>query len=183
MSALFEEYWNAGGVILLTYKEFNNLDIESKDTNTNIIGLVVGFAIIIPFTKSSILKIKATLLETGTNFDLDRGYFKDNYGIDIDISWYIADLGVDKSLRRHGIATKLIDLVCSLIPEQKSNKDNECNSRHILMRVSKGKDFALSLYIKVGFTLMDSFKQDAVYNSSITGTTIIEKVIMWKLAK
>ena len=125
MSALFEEYWNAGGVILLTYKEFNNLDIESKDTNTNIIGLVVGFAIIIPFTKSSILKIKATLLETGTNFDLDRGYFKDNYGIDIDISWYIADLGVDKSLRRHGIATKLIDLVCSLIPEQKSNKDNE----------------------------------------------------------
>ena len=84
----------------------------------------------------------------------------------------MADLGVCPSVRRRGVASALLALACNVAP---------MGALYSVIRVSSSKDYAMELYIRAGFTLLEGFVQDAFYHIQGSDTPLpIQKRLMAK---
>lgn len=131
----------------------------------------IGFVAAVPFRGISSIGKEAIDNATGAMLRLDEAYFS-TLGIDVPIAWYVADLGVSADFRRGGIGTRLLELACTAAPAE---------TPQILLQVSRTKDFAIQLYQRAGFTLLDSFRREVPFKSLMSGDPVlITKQLMCK---
>ena len=108
---------------------------------------VVGFGAAMPFAKSAI------------------AHMEEEFGLDPDHTWYMAELGVRKDVRRRGLARQLVQVRLDAFPP----------GTYVIMRTSQSNIASQRLYRSFGFQLL-SITQDVVQKRQ-NGTVQTDKRI------
>ena len=169
VEALFSGYLR-DSVIIVAHVDNVNTMLEAPRRRC------LGFAAAVPLTTSRPFGTTAQSTNAGTDpasaeLVLDASFFA-TYGIDASRAWYVADLGVCHSARRRGIASALLALACNAAP---------LDALYSVLRVSSSKDYAIELYRRAGFTLLQGFVQHAFFHVQGADTPVpIQKHMMAK---
>lgn len=135
--------------------------------------MCVAFCVIMPLAKTHRINEEALSMQGSveTSVTLSADFFA-SQDIDMNLAWYIADLGVDNMFRGRGVGSWLMKQALALIPE---------TAHQVVLRVSLSNERALNWYATRGFKLLGTVKQNAIFKDHNTGAfKVIEKGFMMK---
>jgi ribosomal protein S18 acetylase RimI-like enzyme len=133
----------------------------------------IGFVATTPLVNASLFGQSAMATGPTPHVVLDSAFFAAR-DIDASTAQYVADLGVAAGFRRRGLASRLLHAATTLVQPVLPRS-------HVLLRVSAVKDFALQLYERAGFVLLEGVRQEVPFRvSGIEAPVLLTKLLMVK---
>lgn len=162
VTQLFGEYQRSG-IVVVSF---------SQPLTPEELPRCTGFIAALPLRRSKIFGSNGVVTSTHETVQFEDTFFT-SVGVAVDSCFYIADLGVSSTSRRKGVATSLLDSLHAALPS---------TNRSTILRVSASKEYAVSLYEKLGFTIVEGVHQEAMFHiQGLVDPQPVQKRIMIKV--